>query len=160
MNPARTREIALALTSEPSVTDSDGESRFAFFLRDLLLGWPYFAANPGNIRLIRTVDDVHERYALAAFAGPPATEPPPDGLPAHGRAGQRAVSPAIILTGHYDVVSVENYGSLAPFAFNPDALALRLVAALESEASAAAVRGERSGETDRRALEEIGRAHV
>jgi len=140
MNPARTRELALALTSFSSITDSDGETRFAFFLRDLLAEWPFFKANPDRIRLIRTMDDPRERYALVASVG---------GAP------DSAIRPAIILTGHYDVVSDGNYGSLAPWAFDPEALAPRLVSALEDEAASGAARGTRAGETERRALDDL-----
>lgn len=137
MNPARTRELAVALTAFPSITDSDGETRFAFFLRDLLSDWPYFKANPDRITLIRTVDDMRERYALVASVG---------------AAHDSAIRPAIILTGHYDVVSDGNYGSLALWAFDPDALAPRLVSTLEAEATSCSARGTHAGETERRAV--------
>ncbi len=141
MNPDRTRDLALALTAVPSITDSDGESRFAFFLQDMLGSWPYFKARPEHIRFVKTIDDERERYALVAFSGPPTSAP-------SGRT-------AVILTGHYDVVSVENYGALEPFAFDPEALAPRLVEALESEAASAIAHGQRPGDTVLRALEDI-----
>jgi len=140
MNPARTRELALALTFFPSITDTDGETRFAFYLRDLLAAWPYFKANPDHIKLIRTVDDKRERYALVASVG---------------AAHDSKNCPVIILTGHYDVVSTENYGPLEPWAFDPDALAPRLVAALEAEAAAREARGGVTGETERMALADL-----
>ncbi len=140
MNAARTRELALALTSFSSITDTDGETRFAFFLRDLLAAWPYFKANPDRIRLIRTVDDKRERYALVASVSD---------------ATDSYLNPAVILTGHYDVVSVSNYGALAPLAFSPDALAPRLVSVLEAEAVAREARGVIAGETERMALADL-----
>jgi len=141
MNPARTRALALALTAVPSITDSDDETRFAFFLRDLLADWPYFKVHPERIRLVRTVDDARERYALLASAG------------TAGRTGDTV--PTIILTGHYDVVSVENYGALASSAFDPDALSPRLVEALEAEAAAVDSRGGLYGDALRRALADL-----
>jgi len=140
MNPARTRDLALALTSFPSITDSDGETGFAFFLHDFLAEWPYFKANPDHIRLIRTRDDARERYALVA---------------AVGEASTAQTLPAVILTGHFDVVSIDNYGALAPWAFDPDALAPRLVAALVAEAESGATRGARAGEAELRALADL-----
>ncbi|HRY71846.1 MAG TPA: peptidase M20, partial [Spirochaetia bacterium] len=68
MNPTRTRELALAIASFPSVTGSEGETRFAGFLRDLLADWPYFRSHPEHLRLIKTLDDGRERYVLAAAA--------------------------------------------------------------------------------------------
>jgi arginine utilization protein RocB len=140
MNPDRTRELALALTAFPSITDSDGETRFAFFLRDLLAGWPYFKANPDRIALIRTLDDPRERYVLVASIG---------------LSVGAAIRPAVILTGHYDVVSVDNYGTLAPWAFEPDALAPQLASALEAESASGLGRGARAGETERKALADL-----
>lgn len=156
MNPDRTRELALALTAVPSITDSDGESGFAFFLKDMLCSWPYFKDKPENLRIIRTVDDERERYALLAFAGQQAStvSAAPCALSdetIHATKGR----PTVILTGHYDVVSVENYGSLEPYAFDPEALAPRLVAALESEAASAIALGERPGDTILRALDDL-----
>ncbi|MDX9898795.1 MAG: M20/M25/M40 family metallo-hydrolase [Spirochaetia bacterium] len=156
MNPDRTRELALALTAVPSITDSDGESGFAFFLKDMLCSWPYFKDKPENLRIIRTVDDERERYALLAFAGQQAStvSAAPCALSdetVHAIKGR----PTVILTGHYDVVSVENYGSLEPYAFDPEALAPRLVAALESEAASAIALGERPGDTILRALDDL-----
>lgn len=140
MNPARTRELAIALTAFPSITDTDGETRFAFFLRDLLASWPYFKANPDRVRLLRTIDDARERYALIAAVGA-------------ANADQRV--PAVILTGHYDVVSADNYGALAPLAFDPENLAPRLASALEAGAADGAARGARAVEAERRALDDL-----
>jgi arginine utilization protein RocB len=41
----------------------------------------------------------------------------------------------LILTGHYDVVTVENYGPLAPWAADPVTLLPRLIETLENEAA-------------------------
>ena len=135
----------MALMAVPSVTDSDGESGFAFHLRDILASWPYFKARPERIRLVRTVDDPRERYVLVAAAG--------SGTSPLG-AGVRA-EPAFILTGHYDVVSVENFGPLAQWAFDPVALSPRLVSALEEEVAASGEMGEAPSGSVLRALDDI-----
>jgi arginine utilization protein RocB len=93
MNPDRAKELALALAAFPSVTDSEGEARFAPFLRELLTAWPYFRAHPEHIRLLKTLVDGRERYVLVALARPGSA------FPESGPTG------AFILTGHYDVVS-------------------------------------------------------
>ncbi len=145
MNPTRTRELALAIASFPSVTGSEGETRFAGFLRDLLADWPYFRSHPEHLRLIKTLDDGRERYVLAAAAVARGA----------GVRPARAPIPTVILTGHYDVVSTANYGPLEPYAFDPEALSPRLAAALEDEARAASLRGESLGETESRALRDL-----
>jgi arginine utilization protein RocB len=145
MNRAHTKELAMALMAVPSVTDSDGERAFAFHLRDILASWPYFKARPDRMKLVRTLDDPMERYVLVACAGSGRVPAP----------GADDVSPAVVLTGHYDVVSVGNFGSLAPWAFDPDALAPRLVSALEAEVAASGSRGEAAGDSVLRALDDV-----
>ena len=142
MESARVKELALALTTFPSVTDSPGEGRFAPFLRDMLAAWPCFAQRPGDLRLLRTLDDGVERHVLAALARRPGAARGVD-------AGSFAdAGPTVILTGHYDVVSSACYGALEGSAFDPVPLARGLVAELEA--------GERAG----RLGEDEARAHV
>lgn len=123
----RVRELTLALIRLPSVTNTDGETEFAWRLHDLLLATPYFRDHPELLRVERTVDDLHERsnlYALVRGAGPGT----------------------VVLAGHYDVVAVDNYGGLQPWSFDPEALLPRLIADLARDASS---------EGDRRALEDF-----
>ena len=115
------RDLTLQLVRWPSVTNSPGEGRWSQQLADWLGRQPYFAANPGHLRLERTIDDGHERsnlYALVRGEGPDT----------------------VVLVGHYDVVSVENYGDLAEWAGDPEALLPRLIAALEAHAPSPADR--------------------
>ena len=164
MNPERIERIALSLTSMPSVTNAEGETRFAFFLRDLLAEWPYFRAHPDRLRLERTVEDGNERYILFAFAGGmpadkgavrPALEggAKPRSIDSSGADSARAN--AVILTGHYDVVSAADYGSLESYAFDPKALRPRLVSELRERASMAKARGESLAATELRALRDL-----
>lgn len=107
----RTRALTLRLVAFPSVNDSDGERDFAPFLRDLLAEHPYFQEHPEHLWLEPTRADPRERsvlYALVRGEGPET----------------------VILTGHYDVVSVSNYGPLAPLAFDPQRLLPALIAEL------------------------------
>lgn len=114
---ADARRWALALTGQSSVTGSAGEAAFG----------PWLA---GELR------------ADAAFAGRAEvwTMPVAPGDPRHcvlmllRGSGRRTV----ILTGHYDTVSVEDYGDLAPIATQPEALAAALAARLEGQAGTAA----------------------
>jgi arginine utilization protein RocB len=109
---ATVREWTLELVRFPSVTNGRGETEFAAHLRDLLAAWPYFQAHPDQLWIERTAADPHERFNLFALV-------------------RGAGSGAVVLAGHYDVVDVANYGSLAPWAFDPEALAPRLIAELE-----------------------------
>ena len=111
-----TRAWSLRLTQFPSQTNTPGERDFAHFLRAQLMEWPYFQEHPQQIQLLRTQQDAFERYAAAALV--------------RGEGPQ-----TVILTGHYDVVSVENYGDLSPWAYDPEALLPRLIERLQSEAA-------------------------
>jgi arginine utilization protein RocB len=110
----RVRDWTLQLVKFPSVTNSPGETEFAQHLYDLLAEHPYFQAHPDQLWLERTTDDLHERSNLFALV--------------------RGSGPAtVVLAGHYDVVSIANYGQLAPWAFDPEALLPRLIADLEAD---------------------------
>jgi arginine utilization protein RocB len=127
----RTRDLTLRLVAFPSVTDSHGERDFAPFLRDLLAEHPYFREHPQHLWLETTRADPRERsvlYALARGEGPET----------------------VILTGHYDVVSVSNYGPLAPLAFDPQRLLPALIAELRQSGR---------GTADTRALADLESGH-
>jgi arginine utilization protein RocB len=108
----RVRELTLALVRFPSVTRSPGERDFAQYHLDLLQSLPYFQAHPENLRTLPTENDTYERSSLFALA--------------RGRGKK-----TLLLTGHYDVVSVENYGNLKPYAFEPAELLPRLIEQLK-----------------------------
>jgi arginine utilization protein RocB len=111
---ARMRELTIALVQTPSITNTPGETAFATRLHDLLGSLPCFMENPAHLRLEPTIDDRFERanlFALVRGSGPGT----------------------VVLTGHYDVVGIEPYGALQPWAFDPEALLPRLIAALEQD---------------------------
>lgn len=108
------RDWTLQLVKLPSVTNTPGETEFAQRLYELLATLPYFQAHPENLWLERTTNDLHERYNLFALV--------------------RGSTPAtVVLAGHYDVVSIDNYGHLAPWAYDPEALLPRLIAELQAD---------------------------
>ncbi|HEY0607781.1 MAG TPA: M20/M25/M40 family metallo-hydrolase [Herpetosiphonaceae bacterium] len=108
------RDWTLQLVRLPSVTNTPGETEFPQRLYDLLARLPYFQAHPENLWLERTTNDLHERYNLFALV--------------------RGSTPAtVVLAGHYDVVSIDNYGHLAPWAYDPEALLPRLIAELQAD---------------------------
>lgn len=136
MNPsaapwyARTRELTHALVRQASVTESAGEVGFAAFLQVLLAGWPYFQRHPAQVWCQPIQGDPFGRSNLYALV--------------RGRGRQ-----TVLLTGHYDVVSVDNYGPLEALAFDPETLLPALITDLKvnarSEAEQRALRDLESG---------------
>ena len=114
MNAEAVKALALQLTAFKSVSGTAGERDFAPFLKALLSHWTTFQAHSENLWLERTLDDPLERYSLFALV--------------RGK-GPRT----LLLTGHYDVVSTENYGVLEPLACTPEALRAALVEDLRSQ---------------------------
>ncbi len=103
---ARSREIALALTSWPSVTGTADEAALAAWLAGYLTGFQDVWMEP-----IR--DDPAQRSNVFALKR---------------GAGRRTV----VLTGHFDVVPVEDYGDLKPLAFDPQRLLPEIISKLEA----------------------------
>ena len=106
----RARELALTLTSWPSVTGSPGETAFAARLQDLLRGWPAFADHPQDVWLApaRAGYPAQNVYALV-----------------RGRSER-----TVLLSGHYDTVSTDDYGPWQPLAGDSEALSGAMLAAL------------------------------
>lgn len=112
---AQVRELTLRLVRFRSITNSQGEVEFAPFLADLLREHPYFQAHPEYVRVMPAPGDPFGRSNVFALV--------------HG--GPRTV----LLCGHFDVVSTENYGELEPLACDPEALLPALIAELERDSS-------------------------
>jgi len=110
----QTRSYALRLTRFFSQTDTQGETDFGAYLKDLLAEIPYYKENPGDLRLVQTLSDPIERFVLFALV--------------RGRGAQ-----TIIFTGHYDVVGIENYGELEEWACDPESLLPKLISLLKKE---------------------------
>ena len=101
---SRAREIALTLTAWDSVTGTSGEASFAQKLAIYLDGFDHVWTEA-------IAHDPAQRSNVFALK--------------RGK-GRRA----IVLTGHFDVVPVEDYGALKPLAFQPEALLPEIVARL------------------------------
>lgn len=128
----RTRELTLSMVGFMSQTNAPGEKAFIPFFYEKMAAMPYFQKNPRHLRRAPTLNDPFEREVVFALV--------------KGR-GPRTV----ILTGHYDVVGIENYGELAEWAGNPEELLPRLIDLLETEAA----RGDGLPPGDRLALEDL-----
>lgn len=125
------RDLTIELVNAASVTQSPGEVAFPDTLLNILGRLPYFQTNPHDLWTEQIANDPLGRrnvYALVRGTGPDT----------------------VVLTGHYDVVSVANYGPHADVAFDPEALLPRLIADLRvnarSEAEQRALRDLESGE--------------
>ncbi|MGL4609878.1 MAG: M20/M25/M40 family metallo-hydrolase [Trueperaceae bacterium] len=105
---SRSKELAIQLTEFGSITNSQGEKNFATHFKNVLSSWDYFQKNPQHVWTEKTLDDTFERSSLFALV--------------KGK-GEKT----IILTGHFDTVSTENYGMLQPFACKPTELLAELV---------------------------------
>ena len=107
----RTRDLSTILTQWPSVSATAGEAAFGPKLRDLLAETPYFASRPDQVFTLPSHGEPLRESVVALVRG----------------SGRRT----LVLAGHYDTVSIANYGTLAGLATDPDALLPALVAELE-----------------------------
>jgi arginine utilization protein RocB len=124
----RSKALAIELTRFKSVTNTAGEKEFVSHFKHILSSWTYFKEHPEHMWTEQTIDDSFERYSLFALV--------------KGK-GERT----IILTGHYDTVSTENYGRLEPLAFNPSKLLTELITDLQkSQTNLQALKEFESGE--------------
>ncbi len=122
------REWTVKLVGQPSVTNSPDESAFGPWLRAELQARPAFAGQSQHIWLEPTLHDAgRTRASVCALAR---------------GSGSRTV----LLTGHYDVVGVADYGDLAAQAFSPAALAARLGSSLSPEHDAPVLADLESGD--------------
>lgn len=97
------------LVSVPSISGTADEVKAAFKIKELLCEIPYFAEHEEDVFMIPLQDDPFDRVIVGAF------------LPA-----KEKTSDTVILTGHYDVVDAEEFGSLKDIAFDVDAITERI----------------------------------
>lgn len=93
----------------PGVSGTETEKMTAYKVEELLREIPYFKTHPENVKLVPLVDDPLERSIVTAFL-----ELAPD------------CPDTVILTGHYDVVDVEEYGHLQDIAYNVEEVTKRI----------------------------------
>jgi len=110
------QSIAVRLTRRASITGTPEEISFPDHLLAVLKEIPFYAKHPEQLFDIPLQCDEKGRRIVLAFA------------PGQG-------SSCIVLSGHYDVVDIEDYGTLEPFAFDPDMLARKMLQQLTTKAS-------------------------
>ena len=108
----RTRELAVTLTGWPSVTGSPGETQFAPLLESLLRRWPTLRQEDVWLSPARHGHQAWNLYALVR--------------------GQQAAT--VLLAGHYDTVSTDDYGPLKPLAHDAEALTRQVRQTLQDSA--------------------------
>ena len=89
------------LVEVPGVSGTDEEVKAAYKLEELLYEIPYFKKHKENVKLIPIEGDPFDRCVVTAY------------LEASPKSKK-----VIILTGHYDVVDVEEYGQLQETAYD------------------------------------------
>ncbi len=97
------------IVSVPGISDTDEERKTAEAIREILAEQPYFKAYPENFGTMEIPGDARKRPLVYGLV-----------------RGNKKSGRTIILTGHYDVVSVEDYGKLKPLAFSMDELKAEL----------------------------------
>jgi arginine utilization protein RocB len=103
---ARARQIALTLTSWPSVTGTRDEALFALELAGYIEGFDTIWVEP-------IIGDAAARSNVFALK--------------RGKTNK-----TVVLTGHFDVVPIEDYGSLKPLAFEAERLLPEIVSRLKA----------------------------
>lgn len=108
----RARDLSLLMTRWPSVTGTPDEADFSERLRALLAETPYFRQHPDQLFTVDSHGAPLTRNVVALVRG----------------KGRRTV----VLAGHFDTVSIANYGTLAALACDPEPLTQALVKELRS----------------------------
>ncbi|WLR98274.1 M20/M25/M40 family metallo-hydrolase [Shinella sumterensis] len=106
----RARALSLQMTRWPSVTGSPDEAAFSEHLRAHLAETPYFTRHPDQLFTIDSHGEPMTRTLVALARG----------------TGRRTV----VLAGHFDTVSITNYGALAALACDSEPLTQALIAEL------------------------------
>lgn len=109
MNKDRLYQDFIQLLHVPGISGTRSEVLTAEKVLSLLEKMPYFQSHPAQLWRIPVLDDPLGRFDVAAY------------LELNPRAKK-----CVILSGHMDVVGVEEYGHLAELAFDPEALRERI----------------------------------
>ncbi|AOF91864.1 M20/M25/M40 family metallo-hydrolase [Sinorhizobium sp. RAC02] len=109
---SRAKNLSLLMTRWPSVTGSPDEASFSEKLRAHLAETPYFQRHPQQLFTVDSHGEPMTQNVVALVRG----------------SGRRTV----VLAGHFDTVSIANYGTLAPLACDPEPLTEALMKELRS----------------------------
>lgn len=105
------KALTTVLVKIPSINKVPlGESKVAHYIYEYYTQLPYFRKNPQQIKCFQSKNDFVERHSTYAYV--------------KGTGG--ASNDTIILIGHIDTVGIDDYGSLKPYACDPDVLPEKL----------------------------------
>jgi arginine utilization protein RocB len=110
---SRAGELSIEMTRWPSVTESDDEAAFSGRLMTFLSDTPYFSAHPDQLLALDSHGTPARQNVLALVRG----------------KGRRC----LLLAGHFDTVSIANYGALASLACEPEPLTKALIDELSAK---------------------------
>lgn len=111
---SRAGKLSIEMTRWPSVTESDDEATFSRRLMALLSDTAYFRKHPEHLLALDSHGDPARQNVLALVRG----------------KGRRC----LVVAGHFDTVSIANYGSLVSLACEPEALTEALIEELSNKA--------------------------
>lgn len=111
INKDRIMQDLIRLMAVPSISGTAAETRGADEIMSMLRETDYFKAHEDNVFAVKIEGDQFGRYVVAALVQGQAP----------GNNGE-----TIILTGHYDVVDVDEYAQLKDIAFDAPAITKRI----------------------------------
>lgn len=97
------------LVKAASVSGTADEVQAAYVIKELLMEIPYFKENPENVMMVPMEGDPFDRVVAAAYLELDPESPD-----------------TVILTGHYDVVDLEEFGALKGIACDIEAITERI----------------------------------
>lgn len=102
MNKERMLQNLIKLCNVPSISETSGENEAVKKVYELIMEIDYFKKNPDNTKIHTIKGDKLNRTYASAFL-----------------EGKKKSSKTVLLLSHLDVVSVEEFGNLKEFAFDP-----------------------------------------
>lgn len=109
MDGNRIYENMKRLIAVPSISGTSDEVKAAYQLEKMLREIPYFQQNMQNVMLIPIKDDPFDRYLVAAYLECAPEKPD-----------------TVVLSGHYDVVDIEEFGKLKDIAYDVESISKRI----------------------------------
>lgn len=99
----RIEEIAVALTSELSIVETQGELDSVNKMHEIFADMDYYKAHPEDLRLIELPNDKWSRKSLMAIM----------------RGKKDTNKKTVVMIGHTDTVGISDYGTLKEYANRP-----------------------------------------
>lgn len=104
MDKKRFYDTYIKCCNGASISESNGEVKFGFKVRDLLNQIPYFTRYPNHLRLLPVKDSIEKGNFVVAYIPAPI-----------------ATKKTLLLLSHYDVVGVDEFAEAKHLAFDPEA---------------------------------------